>query len=304
MHLPHFLIKKFTPEEGNKNSPCFFPCPIYNGQMLEEEKKLKDSTNNLGITIKDSPLPISYTKTNKLITALYMVTDMLDENEPLRNKLRTLGTEIISDIHSLPARAYSKIAEIMSFLDIASAINIISPMNCNILKKEFLELKGSIQELTQVKPTWLEEFFIGSPLSENYLEGGGKNLSIPALGHSKRGELTSKGHTRIGVQKGSTLLKALSRVEVSEKTAALSNSDFKNINSFNFDILKKQRRNEIISLITKSVGGATITDIRNGAYGSLISCSEKTLQRELLSMVKDGVLNKTGEKRWSRYFSK
>ena len=31
---------------------------------------------------------------------------------------------------------------------------------------------------------------------------------------------------------------------------------------------------------------------------------EKTLQRELASMVKDGVLYKTGEKRWSRYFIK
>ena len=29
--------------------------------------------------------------------------------------------------------------------------------------------------------------------------------------------------------------------------------------------------------------------------------SDKTLQRELLGMVKDGILKKTGEKRWSRY---
>ena len=275
---------------------------MYNGQMFEEEKKLKDSTNNLGITIKDNPLPIFYIKTNKLITALYMVTDMLDENEPLRNKLRTLGVEIISDIHSLPERVHSKIAEVMSFLDVASAINIISLMNCNILKKEFLELRQSINESRDKKMN-LSEFFETSSLDKGENEEE-LNPSL-SLGHLplSRGREDSKGHTRIGVQKGSTLLKALS-----DKTRLMSKNNLApyEAESFRsgFDILKKQRRNELISLITKSAGGATITDIKNKAYGSLVSCGEKTVQRELLSMVKDGVLNKMGEKRWSRYFLK
>ena len=42
----------------------------------------------------------------------------------------------------------NKIAEIMSFLDIASAVNIISEMNYNILRKEFSELNQSISEST------------------------------------------------------------------------------------------------------------------------------------------------------------
>jgi hypothetical protein len=50
-----------------------------------------------------------------------------------------------------------------------------------------------------------------------------------------------------------------------------------------------------------------ITDIRTKSNGhpdqfsAIVSCGEKTLQRELVSMVKDGVLKKLGEKRWSRY---
>ncbi len=56
------------------------------------------------------------------------------------------------------------------------------------------------------------------------------------------------------------------------------------------------------------MGMATIKDIKDKIKTTpeqasfLVSCSEKTLQRELVSMVKDGVLNKTGKKRWSRYF--
>ena len=68
-----------------------------------------------------------------------------------------------------------------------------------------------------------------------------------------------------------------------------------------FDNLKKERR-EIIIKIIKEKNTATITDIKNSASGVLISCGEKTLQRELISMVSDGVLKKVGEKRWSKYF--
>src|SRR3989339_478545 len=79
-----------------------------------------------------------YPKTDKLITALYMVTDIIDKDEPLRNKLRTLGTEIISDMnliqrncigHTAHSNICNGISEVMSFLDIASAVNIISEMN-------------------------------------------------------------------------------------------------------------------------------------------------------------------------------
>jgi hypothetical protein len=74
-----------------------------------------------------------------------------------------------------------------------------------------------------------------------------------------------------------------------------------------FDILKKQRRDNILNIIKKNDGNATIKDIRDkiniGLTGAQV-CSEKTLQRELLSMTREGVLNKTGEKRWTKYFLK
>ncbi|TSC78083.1 MAG: Uncharacterized protein G01um101424_217 [Parcubacteria group bacterium Gr01-1014_24] len=235
---------------------------------------------------------MSYTKTNKLITALYMVTDIMDKEEPLRNKLRTLGTNIISDMHFAPVNTLPKISEIMSFLDIASAVNIISEMNSNILRKEFTELNQSISESKQIKPTWLEEFLENSSPAKGRNEEGSDPLAPTRVGALplSRGRENSKGHTRIGVQKGSTLMKALS-----DRTLALS--------------VKKQRRDLIISVIKASPSGVTITDIKTkasglpaGEAGSLISsCSEKTLQRELVSMVKDSILNKTGEKRWSRY---
>jgi len=46
----------------------------------------------------------------------------------------------------------------------------------------------------------------------------------------------------------------------------------------------------------------SIKDIDLALQGLGEKCGEKTLQRELVSMVGDGVLKKSGEKRWSRYF--
>ncbi len=276
--------------------------------MLKEDKNLKDSNSSSRIVIKDNPTTISYGKSNKLIAALYMVTDIIDNGEPLKNKLRTLGTEIISDIHSIPIQATSKIVQVISFLDLASTIKLISEMNHNILKIEFLKLEQSIKEHGKVKSTWLEDFLVNSP--DTNLDTTDSERSVlkdnqrQYLGHQSSLR-TIQEKTRIGVQKGGTLMKALSD-KIGHK-AKFNTLDL-NLRSPHFDMLKKQRREEIVRIVETSENGLTITDIKNIAQGhssqvrAIISCSEKTLQRELVSMVKDGVLDKKGEKRWSRYY--
>jgi len=283
--------------------------------MFREEKNLKDSTENT------SPVPapyravgfgtVSYIKTNKLITALYMVTDIIDKDEPIRNKLRTLGTGIISDMNSTPLNICNRISEIMSFLEIASAVNIISEMNYAILKKEFSELNQSILSLDTEKESSNRNINKQINLSEFFREPIRNTFSTAdTVGELPKTSVSNSiGHqhpTRIGVQKGSTLMKALSdKINPPTDIGRLDSRRPMSVPSF--DILKKQRRDEIISIIKTIGGNATIKDIKDKAQalptkaGSLVSCSEKTLQRELVSMVKDGVLNKTGDKRWSRY---
>ena len=250
---------------------------------------------------------LSNTRTSKLITALYMVTDIIDPDEPLRNKLRTLGLEILSDPEGKSLTSYGadtlvqRVETVMSLLSIASAMNFISEMNCKILTKEFLELKGSVMVGIDVKPSWLEEF-LGEEESSPLLNSLSPHLN-PLLG-KERGNINSKGHTRIGVQKGSTLLGAIKDMSDSVSASHISLGRDRLGSRAQFDILKKQRRDSILNIIKNKGGSATIKDImgqiNTGVRGTL-TCSEKTLQRELMSMTKDGALNKTGEKRWSRY---
>ena len=290
--------------------------------MFRESKNLKDTNSrpsNLSLTKREEQEGgLSYTKTHKLITALYMVTDIIDKDEPLRNKLRTLGIEILSDITSMSRLNLDtpliKISEIMSFLDIASAINIISEMNTNILRKEFSELNQSIQESTGNtgiinRKVDLVEFFETS---------SGERLDLYSTSPSARGRNkdgvfergTSIGHHRIGVQKGNTLLKALSDKNLSDIGHPNSGNGAREKHAKDFLALKKQRHDDITNIIKIAGGSATIKDIKDKVQATpeissfIASSSEKTLQRELASMVKNGVLNKTGEKRWSRYFIK
>jgi len=279
--------------------------------MLGENKNLKDPERKLTASYGAGPITnvlgeLSYTKTNKLITALFMVTDIMDKDEPLRNKLRFLGTGIISDTYLNPADSDKKISEVLTLLDICREIRMVSEMNSNILKKEFEELQRSVRTFSPKKdPVWLEEFLKDE---EKEVEPFIKTSPAfpPRIGHVQP--------TSIGIQKGSTLLKALRGVSVSDKNSnfvqpknphsTISNNHTSNLN---YEVLKNKRREEIVSIIKNKLsvfpesGGATITDIKNSAEGPLVSCGEKTLQRELVSMVHDGVLYKTGEKRWSKY---
>ena len=257
--------------------------------MLSGNKNFKDSIKDT--TSMPGPLlpsledkSLSYTKTNKLITALYMVTDTMEKDEPLRLKLRTLGVEILSDIN-LSKTVFNtvKTEQILSFLNIAFDIRMISEMNYNILLKEFTELKQSIQDYTKQKHSWLEEF-MKTPASESLAfstEKARPSLTFP------------KGQTRLGVQRGSTLMNALQNVHYKKN---------------DFDVLKNKRREEIITIIKEKklsgIDGTTIKDIMLAIRNLGEGWGEKTLQRELVSMVKDSVLYKTGEKRWSKYFVK
>ena len=269
--------------------------------MIREENNLKDTYLSTNSNSSPMSFNLSYIKTNKLVTALYMVTDIMDTSEPIRHKLRFLGGEIISDINGLKffnrtdrqIEVSRKISEIISFLDIASAVYMISVMNRDVLKREFVQLQKALENSSNKSP-WLSDF-----LAEEKIE---QSANSPA---------EDSEHLRIGVQKGSTLLKAIKDIAMSDRmsnrTNIMSNRITKGHINFlnkNSSDLKKKRREEILNIIKSNKGETTISDIKSKAVGVLASCGEKTIQRELVSMVTDNVLEKSGSKRWSKYILK
>jgi predicted HTH transcriptional regulator len=61
---------------------------------------------------------------------------------------------------------------------------------------------------------------------------------------------------------------------------------------------RRTQRREVILALLKHKSPITVKDVGE----TIVDCSEKTLQRELVALVQEGVLKKEGERRWSNYF--
>ncbi len=287
-------------------------------------------TKDISLQLKDRNLPFSYTKVKNLVTALFMVTDIMDKEEILRNNLRKISLEIITDTYSVSYQTDKNIKDIIrktslvvSLLDIACDLKMVSVMNNNILKKEFGIFIKSLEEMISNL-----DFNINENLDLLFKEEESRKSSLFEIteafpighqGQDKENNLSfikpiqkniGQEATNLGVQKGSTLLNALREIELSKskekvtevKAKSLAKSLPKNNNKNIVNNSKSSRQEEIVKIIKDAKEGLTITEIKVKSKGEIASMSDKTLQRELVSLVENRVLYKTGEKRWSRYF--
>ncbi|MFZ2949867.1 MAG: DeoR family transcriptional regulator, partial [Desulfuromonadaceae bacterium] len=131
-------------------------------------------------------------------------------------------------------------------------------------------------------------------LSEDFFKVTGKNMSLPQAkdlyGANAENREDYKGHDFIK-DKNENRMSFINRQSTVRKK---NTTEFKKDSSVHKP--KNNRRDSILKILTKK-GDVTIKDISQ----SISDVSEKTIQRELLSLVQSGVLKKEGEKRWSRY---
>lgn len=234
-------------------------------------------------------------KTEKLVTALYMVTDCMDTDDALKGKLRQLGVELLSDTYKLStlspldkhvhiSASLSHIDELLSFVEIAYTIGFISEMNTAILKKEFMILTGELD--SHLKKDKHFTFTLDEDM-----------FALPE--NRARQDLTLFEKDRsIGQNGKRTTFNNLSFMN-NKSSMSLNSVSKSNGHVFSADN-KKERIAKILTLIKDMpIGqeGASIRDIAN----SFKDCSEKTIQRELNALVLKGQIKKTGLKRWSRY---
>jgi hypothetical protein len=216
-----------------------------------------------------------YKKTEKLTTALYMVSNLFSDSEPMKWTLRTKSSQLLSFIigfkdilrsreHEFVHEVRSRILEIVSLLDIASKSGLVSPMNFSILHTEFMNLAHALKDIKKdvEKNT---DFSIASQFEED--KHVHKNETTFAQMKSDQGRV----HT--------------SPAEV---------HSIKDKEEMSF---KKTNRQQIILTLLKKKDDLTIKDIAE----VITDCSEKTIQRELVSLIAQGAIKKTGDRRWSRY---
>jgi hypothetical protein len=125
---------------------------------------------------KDNHFLFIYKKLERVVSALYLVTNFLSDNEPMKWEFRTVGTRMLSKILSSTLSPLSKaesahklstdMVSLLSLLDVSCVANLISEMNSALLKKELQHLLeildvGGISQSGQAgqKAVFDKEFF-------------------------------------------------------------------------------------------------------------------------------------------------
>lgn len=218
-----------------------------------------------------------YNKSYRLVAAVFTVSNLMDENEELRTKIKKLSLDLVSksvdlkdvnfsDAKKLTINLEKICLELISMLDIASIAGLISKMNGDIIRDEFYSF---ISELNR----FVDRF-------ENY-----KNVSVKNIfreSSSKNIYENIYKDDQIKINSGQSF-----KLNQPRQIKATLNGGHKR---------KEIRKNTILEFV-KGHKNVSIKDI----VPNIVGCSEKTVQRELISLVGEGKIIKSGERRWSRY---
>lgn len=211
-----------------------------------------------------------FKKTEKIVLALYLVTDHLSDTEPIKTSVRKVANQILKDGISVTTKPHVALGqegmvvhmyEVVSLLDIAVSVKLISQKNTTLIKDEIMRLVKDIHQHNESRHS-------GTVLKKTFFV---VDTESPA-------DVLYKGH------KGQ------------EKTK-MSFTKSNQVNRVEKENTIKDNRTEKIVNLAKEKGNFTIKD----ASELFVGISEKTIQRELLKLVATGVLKKEGERRWSTY---
>ncbi len=236
-----------------------------------------------------------FKKTERIVTAIYLLTSLMSDKEPMKERLRALATEMLGSALAMSERVWgeethqknllSTASEISVLFDIAANTKMISRMNHEIINSE-------LQKLVNFLVTSSSNYSSAKIAFEPSLFDGNYDY-IPEQNYQIKADLQRDNSATPELSKGHTDIKDNSRNNnVSDKTAMKKSvRGEKNVKD-------KSNRQSIILSMLKSGAKLNVKDFAK----HIKNCSEKTIQRELISMVSRGVLKKEGERRWSKYF--
>ncbi|MFH0846415.1 MAG: hypothetical protein V1851_03400 [Patescibacteria group bacterium] len=226
-------------------------------------------------------------KVEKIMSAIYLITDNFSDKESLKWKLRKHSADLFDVSMSLIQEGlFNKdkklqdiqnlISQINSFLELGSEIVLISVMNLEVLRRELNFLLDFVENN-------LYDLDLENNLS---LKQESFKVKDKILSRRVLSEPTKTIKDKDVLDKGHEYKKEMSFIKRQPTGKEINNNQ------------KKEGRREIILRILSKGQKLTIKDISK----EVKDCGEKTIQRELSVMLKEGILAKEGERRWSRYF--
>jgi hypothetical protein len=224
-------------------------------------------------------------RAKKMATAIYIVTNLMPQTDPLRLSIRKysirllsfMGTKMINfSPKEISGEVTSISKKISAMLEIAFFSGYISEMNFSVLKTELDIFTSEIAGYEGSQKTIEQSMLKGEALPSPVLTYMNPNRGLGA--NHKGHKVSQTGSNVRGVYKEKLRIQ-----KASENRGVVE--------------AKKTSRKESILSIIKLKGSVSIKDISS----VVVNCSEKTIQRELITLVADGILKKSGDRRWSTY---
>jgi hypothetical protein len=280
-------------------------------QITNKYNDIKQSQNDVSFNLFETNKDFVkvYKKTEKIVSAIYLLTNHFDEKEPMKWNLRDQGNQIlvsilkIRDIGTQESRKArneltSSIAEIVSLFEVAYVSGIVSEKNFKLLKQEFLNLITITTEFnnrTKTELTAFDKTFFAVEDNEQDLQEFTKNPK----GHYKGHLSNLKQNPLNNVAKAKVVSPEPAKNDAKK---VINSSPKEDVTPDMYEVktpsdMRKTNRRSLILNAIKKKGGVMIKDLVPIVKG----CSEKTIQRELAVLISSGIIKKEGERRWSVY---
>lgn len=214
---------------------------------------------------KDIKRVYLYKKTERLAKVIHLISPAFNQTPSLKHRIELLSIALIDAAIVAPSEAREMLSKellaLSSFLSVARASGLLSHMNVDLITKETNILLSEVAEYEEPRFSFEDTQSLAELLNESE-----KHRFTVASDQKKQ------VHSPLVIQN----ITALQR---NKKTEGIS------------------KRQEAILSIIKDKGEVYIKDIST----MLRDYSEKTIQRELSTLVLSGVLEKKGDKRWTTY---
>lgn len=284
------------------------------------EQKDKMSVTRLDLVSVDQHVSFVSQKSEKITLALYAVSEFIKDEEPFKWKIRDKSMQFLSLANSLQnfpisaeketviANGISLLSEILSLLRFGASARFVSQMNYSILRDEYVgifeTLKDRISKRQQIDNVVLPQSLLeidldevnSSPLSIRQNLSYKNNLKVKDEPATHRDEKRQVLETGKNSNSRSTIESSFQSKDFGNEDPATAKNSFSHGAYIMSDRKKKDRRDTIIQSLSLR-GTMSIKDIAE----MLPDCGEKTIQRELFSLIQEGVIKREGERRWSRY---
>ena len=256
-------------------------------------------------------------RSQKIVTAIYMLTDFLESGDAVRNTLRNESTLAMRDLFSLVhapktermrllSKTVNTLFAVHSYLDVIYNSGFVSDMNYKVVGNEVQKLQSDVHTCIENNTTQKTEqnrnhIISDFSFSDSFFETEKRHISTAQeptqtqnVEESVKDNIAEESDNKktstespVFVEKKSfaeTILEKKSQQAVKQKKTPKRNS------------AKDERKDNILKILRQK-RNASINDI----CALFKDCSSKTIQRDLSDLIDEGLVVKKGSRRWSTY---